>query len=339
MNDTIVNNPEWWPHRYDTKQDAIHFIGVTREQHRQVAFLTDEYLPSAKQPKVVSRKVAVASVKTAPLHFIFHSAYCCSTLLAKVFDMPGISMGLKEPVILNDIIGWKLRGAHPNALNTALDCSLSLLARPFLDGEAVIVKPSNLINSLAPQIMQSRPNAKALFLYAPLEDFLVSIARKGMLGRLWVRELMIKQLHAGMINLGLQGDDYLQLTDLQVAAVGWLAQHALFAKLIKQLGGGRVVTLQSDHLMTSPHDVIKSLAKHFSLNVDSSELDKIISGPVFQTHSKISTDYDADKREADRLGGIKLHADEIEKVTIWAKAVAENVGLSLTLPSALVFKN
>ena len=245
-------------------------------------------------------------------------------------------MGLKEPVILNDIAGWRARGAQPAAIDTVLDSALTLLSRPFSEGESIIVKPSNLINSFAAQIMAQRPNAKAVFLYTPLEGFLGSIARKGMMGRLWVRDLMVKQLEDGIIDLGLEGEDYLRLTDMQAAAVGWLAQHALFASLIKQVGPGRVVTLQSDHFMKSPHAVMKKLSEHFSLNIGNHDLDKIISGPVFQTHSKNEADFDSLQRESDRLDGIKLHADEIDKVTIWAKAVAQNIGLSLTLPSALV---
>ncbi len=336
MNDNIVENPDWWPHRYDANRDAIQFIKVTRDEHRQAVFLTDENLPSAQHPNPVNRDVAVASARTAPLHFIFHSAYCCSTLLAKAFDIPGVSMGLKEPVILNDIAGWRARGAQPAAIDTVLDSALTLLSRPFSEGESIIVKPSNLINSFAAQIMAQRPNAKAVFLYTPLEGFLGSIARKGMMGRLWVRDLMVKQLEDGIIDLGLEGEDYLRLTDMQAAAVGWLAQHALFASLIKQVGPGRVVTLQSDHFMKSPHAVMKKLSEHFSLNIGNHDLDKIISGPVFQTHSKNEADFDSLQRESDRLDGIKLHADEIDKVTIWAKAVAQNIGLSLTLPSALV---
>ena len=40
MNDNIVENPDWWPHRYDANRDAIQFIKVTRDEHRQAVFLT-----------------------------------------------------------------------------------------------------------------------------------------------------------------------------------------------------------------------------------------------------------------------------------------------------------
>src|SRR5947199_6308009 len=75
--------PEWLAHRYDPEQDAIHFVRAERELRRSVPFLTDEHLPSAEEPLVVRREESLAVTGTpSAIHFIFHSAYCCSTLLA-----------------------------------------------------------------------------------------------------------------------------------------------------------------------------------------------------------------------------------------------------------------
>jgi len=336
VSSTIVSDPDWWPHRYDPNRDAVHFIRAPRDDHRAAVFLTDENLPGATAPKPVNRQEAVAAVAhKAPMHFIFHSAFCCSTLLARAFDLPGISMGLKEPVILNDLVGWRMRGASPQQVLGVLGDALTLLSRPFSPGEAVIVKPSNLINAMAPKMLQMTPEAKALFLYAPLPDFLASIARKGMWGRLWVRDLMIKQLKDGMIHLGLQGEEYLALTDLQAAAVGWLAQHALFNTLVKQAGPARIKTLNSSRLTADPATAMAALVAHYGLAIDPAVLDELVSGPVFHRHSKSDVAFDATSREEERQTGAALHADELEKVMAWAEAVAKNAGLLMELPAPL----
>jgi hypothetical protein len=194
---TIASNPVWLPHRYDPQHDAIHFRHTPRAAHGAATFLTDEYLGEAK-PTIIARTAALAQAGTsAPLRFILHSAFCCSTLLARAFDAPGLAMGLKEPVILNDLIGWQLRGGDRRQIANVLDGSLTLLARPFAPGEAVVIKPSNVCNAMAPLILQMRPDARALLLYAPMPVFLGSVARKGMDGRIWVRELLLKQLKQG----------------------------------------------------------------------------------------------------------------------------------------------
>ncbi|MGJ8559395.1 MAG: hypothetical protein ACSHX3_04090 [Litorimonas sp.] len=328
---SIPQDPNWWPHRYDPIRDEVHFIEANRDDHRAAVFLTDEYLKGAKAPQAIKRKHAMLAANTAPLHFIFHSGYCCSTLLTRAFDIPGVSMGFKEPVILNDIVGWKARGSQNHSLQDVLTDALGLLARPFEKGETLIAKPSSLINVIAPQVMQLRPDTKALVLYAPLEDFLGSIARKGMWGRLWVRDLMSKQLRDGMIDLGLEGDDYIRLTDLQTAAVVWLAQQSLFMSLHQTLGRERVIAVDSTTLMKSPERIMMQISDHFSLNIEAQKINEIVSGPVFTRHSKTNADFDGTSRETNRTSGQTLHAEEIEKVFTWAKIVASNARIPLIL--------
>ncbi len=336
MNDNIAADPNWWPHRFDPTKGHVHFIRATRDDHRQSVFLTDEYLKDAPNPRAVGLQAAAGAGARAPLHFIFHSAYCCSTLLAKAFEQPGLSMGLKEPQILNDLSGWRMRGAQPQELANVTAGVLAVLSRPFEAGEAVIIKPSNLVNGLAGLMLHVSPASKAVFLYAPLRDFLGSIARKGMWGRLWVRDLMVKQMREGLINLGLQGEDYLRLTDLQAAAVGWLAQHALFAQLVMKFGAERVKTLNSVELMKAPDVAMRKLTDHYGLAMSNDALGQLVEGPVFTRHSKNDADFDAGAREAERQAGEALHADEIEKVSVWAETVAKSANVPLTLPASLL---
>ncbi len=176
-------DPLWLADRYDPEQDAVNFRYVDRDGHRAATFLTDKYLGTSISPVVVKREEALAAQPPqAPIHFIFHSAFCCSTLLARAVDVPGVAMGLIEPVILSDIVGWRQRGGDPRRIRQVLDGALTLLARPFTHGEAVVVKPSNVCNGLAEAMMALRPDSRALLIYAPLPLFLGSVAKKGMWG-------------------------------------------------------------------------------------------------------------------------------------------------------------
>src|SRR5690242_7285276 len=99
----LIDDGRWLAHRYDESQDAIQFRFVPRERQRKLTFLTDSELGDAPLA-VYSRSDCLADVRKRELptpRFIFHSAYCCSTLLARAFDLPGVSFGLKEPQILN----------------------------------------------------------------------------------------------------------------------------------------------------------------------------------------------------------------------------------------------
>ncbi|WP_034160854.1 hypothetical protein [Sphingomonas sp. ERG5] len=332
-----TGDASWLAHRYDPGHDAVHLLPVPRAAHRKATFLTDEYLPDGLEPLVVRRSDAMrARPVRAPLHFLFHSAYCCSTLLARAVDRPGWAMGLKEPVVLNDIIGWRRRGGKGPDMASVLDDMLSLLSRPFAPGEAVIVKPSTAVNGLASAMLTLRPEARAVLMYAPLPTYLASIAKKGLDGRLWVRTLLTGMIDDGLIDLGFTARDHLGQTDLQVAAVGWLAHQKLFTHLVERFGADRVRTLDSTTLMADPRAALSAMAALFDRPVDAAVIEAIATGPAFSTHSKFGTAFDAENRASEHRDAAEIHADEIDKVTLWAEAVAAGAGFSPTPPAPLV---
>lgn len=331
-----IGDARWLAHRYDPDHDAIHLVPVSRNEHRKAVFLTDEYLPAGLKPLVVRRQDAVSSApRPAPIHFIFHSAYCCSTLLARAVDRPGWGMGLKEPVILNDIVGWRRRGGKGPDMAAVLNDTLTLLSRPFSPHEAVIIKPSTVINGLASAMLTLRPEASAILLYAPLRTYLGSIAKKGIDGRLWVRTLLMGMLDDKLIDLGFTARDHLGHTDLQVAAIGWLAHQKLFAALVGQFGEGRVRTLDSATLMRDPVAAIASLAELFGRPLGRAAIEEIAGGTAFRTHSKSGAAFASIDRDLEHRDAADIHADEIEKVALWADAVASSAGISLTPPGKL----
>ena len=330
----IIRNGRWLAHRYDDAADAIQFRLVDRDRHRAVTFLIDSELSDL--PLVAAPRAAcLAEAKLLPLpepRFIIHSAYCCSTLLARAFDIPSTSIGFKEPLILNDIVGLQLRGGDPRQVAAALDAALLLLARPLDGAEARVIKPSNVFNPLLPLLLKMRPNARLLLLYAPLETFVPSIARKEIEGRAWVRELMWKMIRLGQTaRFDLSEEDLYRQTDLQVAAMGWLAQHAAFADAAAA-HPDRVRTLNSETLMSDPEPVIQTLGNHFGLDIDAAE---VASGPAFTRHSKDGSSYSAAERSADRDRGIEAHRREVEIVLEWSRRFAGHAGIPLELPSPL----
>jgi hypothetical protein len=327
--------PEWLAHRYDPDQDAVHFIRADRELRRTVPFLIDEHLASAGEPLTARRRDSLAvAAQPAPIHFIFHSAYCCSTLLANAYDQPGAASSLKEPTILNDLVGWRHRGGAPARLAEVLDGSLRLLARPFQGGEASVVKPSNVVNALAPAILAMRPQAGCVLLYAPLRVYLGSIADKGLWGRLWVRDLLMKQLKDGLIRLGFEPEDHLLQTDLQVAAIGWLAQHQLFASIARQ-HPERVRTLDSETLLARPAEALEAIDRLFGVSRTPAEREETVAR-LFRRHAKFGGEFSREDRAAAQRAAAKVHGDEIEKVIAWAGSVADTAGVALDLPSPLL---
>lgn len=330
----ILIDGRWLAHRYDDAQDHYQMRLLDRDAHDAATFITDDYLGVAADVVTLDRVEAMKAVRRDnPLHFIIHSAFCASTMLARGFNLPGVSMGLKEPVLLNDVVGYRRRGAAPAAVAERLDHAMHMLARPFGSDRAVVVKPSNVFNALVPLALTMRPASRAILLHAPLRVFLVSVARKGLWCRLWCRELLEGLLADGIVDLGFEPRDYFRQSDLQVAAVGWLAQHRLFHKLVTHFGPARIATLDSEQLTADPAKVLAAASRHFGLEVPASS----ISGhPAFATHSKFGGSFDTADRAAEHRAAADAYGDEIEKILVWAESVADTAGISLALSAPLL---
>lgn len=326
-------DPAWLAHRYDPADDRVMYRHLPRAMHHSRPFLTDELV--GDRPKaILARAEAVSAARgnAAPVNFIFHSAFCASTMLVRAFDIQGVAMGLSEPVLLNDVTGIHRRGERTGAeLARLLDDAVTLLARRWSAGEQVVIKPSNILCGLQRPLLALRPESRAILLHAPLRTFLISVARKGLWCRLWVRELLQGLIRDGLVEFGFAPADYFRLSDLQVAAVGWLAQHRQFAALAAQFPA-RVRTIDSERLLTDPDAALRAAAALFGV----SDIAALATNPALARHSKSGIAFSSADRADEHAAALAAHRDEIDKVHAWALTLADTAGVAMTLPRPLL---
>ncbi len=327
-----LRNAEWLAHRHVEGQDRVRFVHVPRVRHRTVPFLTDELLGADLPLHEVAISDCLRDAMPGKPCFLLHSAFCGSTMLVRALDVPGVAMGLSEPVILNDLVGFRRRGAPPREVARLADAATRLLARPFEPGEAVVIKPSTVVNPLARLLLALRPEAPCVVLYAPLETFLLSVARKGLECRLWARELFEGYLQEGFAEFGYSGGELFRQSDLQIAALGWLAQHHQFATLAEEFGS-RVATLDAERLAGDSLAALEAVARHYGLTLDCVA---VAAGTAFSRHSKSGSQYGSEARRADYTAAREAYGDEIAKVMVWANAVADSAGIALEAPNPLL---
>lgn len=327
----IFADPAWLPHRIDVAAGTIGFLNVPRDAHRSATFLDDENL-KGKEARHVRLDALPDAAPPRELHFIFHSGFCCSTLLARALDIPGLALALKEPAVLNDLAAL---GRSGRSVARLLPPLLRLLHRPFAAGEIVVVKPSNVANNLIDPIMTQRPDARALLLYAPIRTFLISVAKKGMWGRIWIRRFYAL-LHADpAFEPGFGRDELFSQTDLQIAALAWLHQQARFAAIIRRYGD-RIRTLDSETLLGDRTNVLVALARQFGLCVDRAAAAEIASGRAFTEHSKrLGEAYDESRRAEENQAIEAAHGNELDMVVGWASAIAEQFSIPMRLGQPL----
>jgi hypothetical protein len=312
----------------------LEFVWLPREDHSRVSFLADQYL---RQQNLRSVHVDIAAVQSAlspalpPCHYIFHSAFCCSTLMIRALDIPGSSFGLNEPQILIELAGMMRQGKlDPQVLRTVV----TLLARPFSQGEMTVVKPGNEANLLIDPLLRLDERSRGLLLYAPLPRFLRSIARKQLWGRFWARRLFLLLRRDYGLSLGFSEAEQFEQTDLQVAALAWLHHHAQFASLLARFPD-RLRALDSDSFLAQRASSLAAVGRHFGLAVEQERWNEVVESKVFASHSKEIGRSFTPETETEHDAEMPLIDEEIAMVVGWTKTIAEGIGLSLELPKAL----
>jgi hypothetical protein len=328
----VISSPEWIPHTFDVQGANLTFVHVPREARSDLMFLSDEHF-AGNYPKVAFPADAVAAQAAAaersPIHFVFHTSYCCSTLLAKALDVPGTSTVLKEPDVLINLANRVIRNDDPGN-RQRVELVLKLLERPFAPAEVVIVKPTNFANRLVDVVLAQRPASRAVLLYSDVETFLRSLLKRGMFGRIFGRRLFTQLSGWSPIDFGYAPDELLQQTDVQIAALAWLMQIAHFDTIARAFGPERVSVIDSADLLARPEAVLDEVQRFFGLGLTGDAVARIASGPVFSRHSKFADrDYDAAARAEEHEAASKVHSEELAMVVQWIDALAAQVGAPL----------
>jgi len=331
-----VTNPHWLPHNYDPQADTLTFLHAPRDDQRRAVFLDGRFAAALQQSQPIPiSSLARSDVTTAagPIHFIFHTAFCCSTLLTRALDIPGVSMGLKEPAIFLPFAKmWTSPRQRPGAFD-ALEIVLDLLSRPLSPGETQVVKPSNATNHIIPHLLRTRADARALVMTSSLDSFLSAVVRRGAEGRQSMRGVLAGFAETIPFDPPLAEGETLLLTDLQAAALAWMMQTAFLDSVAKRFGS-RVRVLDADTFLAKPAETLAAVGAFFDLQ--NADWAKIANGPVFREHAKnLGAPFDAAARAQQRLDATANYRSEIEPTIGWAKAVAQRFNVPALTESLL----
>jgi hypothetical protein len=327
----VALDPQWLPHTFDLSGENLTSVFVPRQSHRELMFLSDEHFAGNFQ-KVAHPASAIAAhvgeASQAPIHFIFHTSFCGSTLMLKALDIEGRTVGLKEPDVLINLANRFIR-SDDRANRDRLALVLRLLSRPFEAGESIIVKPTNFANRLAIPLLEASPESRAVLLYSDVRPLLRSILRRGMWGRIWGRRLFRSAAAWTSLDFGFSEDDIFFLTDLQALALSWLIQMQHFNEVAGRLGE-RMMMIDSADFLADPARTLHRTSVLFQLDLDESLISEIVNGPTFARHSKYSDrDYGTRERAADQDAAEAAHSEELEMVVKWVESVAAHLNVDL----------
>ena len=245
---------------------------------------------------------------------IFHSAFCCSTLMAKALDSPDLCLALKEPHILMSLANAKRMMARSNRPSAEYDTLFRFVMHTLgqIGERPILLKPTNAANNLLEDVINA--DGKVMFMFASLEDFLISVLKKGESCKSFIRtQYNIFSLdHCALAHIDQR--QAMTYTDLQVVALIWRHQLELFE------------CFRNDHLILRDVDFLSKKTESMTQTVkalglphSNTDISTIINSDVFTLDSKFKLQIQNAAMKKNAAKAIRQrYKQEIDSTLKWA---------------------
>ncbi len=334
----IFESPELYLQSFDIGQNTMTFTPMTKETYRSTSFLDERIHPAQSVDARVDMNDFIDTFEDArptprPLGFIFHTAYCCSTLLARCVQELEDTLVLKEPVPLRTLSeGW-FDSTKASACRRMRDILGVLFSRRF-GAEAVVVKATSVCNNIMPELLEMHEKTRAIFIYSSLEESIASFL-KSPERRQEAREFLISMKN--LLPQDVTLEDCQRLIDASVVAVLWVLQVGLYCELASTRFSGRLVALNCNQLLADPVGAVLLTAKHLGIESSRSAVEDVISGSAFAMHAKereFAFSREDRRTDLQRLAG--TYGEEIRFASEWVRRLPLWERIPATLPAELI---
>jgi hypothetical protein len=325
--DNLFLSPEWCPLVIDYHRQILTFVQLSPERYQEYVFLSiDEALRRDLDFRDLHLDdVLLAAASTPPakprVHYVLHTAYCCSTLLARYFELLPGCVVLKEPQLLAQVA--LSQGLVPR-WQDSFDTAVRLLSRIYDEKGTAVMKTHVPCNTLAQRLLEENVNATITYLIPQLRSFLLAALK------MKSRRERIRSWNGHVARIGskppqLSGFNPDNLTDGEAAAYWWLWNRFLAEELCSQTYGPRVLVLNADQVSDSPRQTIGLLAALCGLELDDCRLDSLANHPRIRQHSKDpSRPYDVEERCLDMAELEKNWGVEADAAMAWVSSIKMN---------------
>jgi len=330
----VAADPHWFPESFDPQRGEIGFVRTDSDDLAAQTFLDHRWKRSGRRHLQVSAEsLRNKRSEAAPLGIVWHTGFCCSTLLAKALQNQGV-LSLCEPQILPVIADSGREGVFARAasLRGVPRLMFDLLARPFEEGEAIVIKPAPAANVLLPE-MARRPNTRNLFLYSDCRSFLISLAGQKEDGLKYARRMFLNIVGDGHTQFQWPPAKLLLLSDLEIAALVWHMQIAEFRRSLPLLNTD-VASLDCDALLDQPEVALKAVVDHLDLPQTATAKAR---EKVFEQNAKNPGEsYDSAVRRARHDEIARRLGTDLDRIVEWSYGLTGAIPAGLPLPKQLI---
>ena len=178
-----MRDPDWFLDRIDPAAGQARFIGSDVDRLSAAVFLDGRAPFASGQPRLLPLEQLTAQDAGEPLRLILHMSFCGSSQLAHLIGASGAGVVLKEPHALVDLADWR-RALVENDLADlrfvpALGAAAELLSRRWPGRGPTVLKPSNWVNNLVPDLIGQGGPMHAVLVTIDRRAFLRAVFRGG----------------------------------------------------------------------------------------------------------------------------------------------------------------
>ena len=331
---------EFYPIDLNWSKRTLSFVRISQQTYNNAAFLVPQQTDMGRRAYTFNVDDLLLHARrnpwpTFPSHYILISAFCCSTLLARYIDELHVALVLREPGLIAQLGFLKQKPIERRSSlegddwQDLVNLSLSLMARAFPDQNSVIIKPSDIGNLIAADILKHDARSRVLLLSVPLRTFILSVL-KSPSRRDWVKKRASYWQKSVATRLGLAEIEVRKLNDAQKSAYIWLITNCLWLSVRQSADRDRIEIMDGNFVSAHPLSALRRLAHFFNLDVDEDVLTRAVESDAASKHSKRQkTDYSAEARARDLVEWERSYGQDTSHALRWANKVANRLNLSI----------
>jgi hypothetical protein len=313
----LLSSPELYPTSIDFDRRMVVCVRMTPETYRDSVFLDNRTKYRGTEVRFRLDDVIFVARQAPPkrVHYILNTAYCCSTLLARCFELIPTCFVLKEPRALVQVANMMETGDA--RWQTGLELVHKLLTRTYHPDQFAVIKPYEPCNRLGMSLLKANSAATVTFLITPLRSFILSILKQEE-RRDWVRTRSAAAIKDAAGFLPFSVLDAVELSSAQAAACVWMANRYMYRELSSAFGE-RVLLINGDELARSPRQAFGPIPSLCGIDLSDTSLDELFENPLLRQYSKdVQRPFDGDSREQQLSALERCWGAEADAGVVWA---------------------
>lgn len=323
MIEDVRHDPAWLPVHFDATNGELGFVRLSMETMESATFHGRRELQDAGALVRLPWQAAAPAPTRPRMCLLFHTAFCGSTLLSRILqDSPRV-MVIREPSVLLDIAQLTKR-IGTQTVEGVLATTLALLARPWTENGTILLKPTNQVNSLLPEILRNA-DGKAILLYSSLPEFIVSNCTKLPQSETFVRWLAQHFLRGSRLQRALRIPWHQPFHFIEACVLAWHAQMEIYADALAADSEDRLRSLDFATLQCDVMSVVPECARWLGLGADETFWQARAVTECAHDAKHTDRPWDVTRRTADRDALRTRYRALIDAALAWGKGVVEPV--------------